>query len=191
MLEREKTGREGKRGEGERSFACLLALLSLSSTTTTTTKTQRQQKKINKKRTSAPHASKSIQIKPNAANKSKLNNATHNASFAASKSTPQAVQTKNKKCDAKLFHRNHRVNSPHHRRPGDVEDPVDARELLVLVADDVEAIREPGESCLHLGQRHPLSPLRVRSRFEKRFADVLLQELSSVVSRLRRRKDKG
>jgi len=102
--------------------------------------------------------------------------------------TPQ--RRRRKKCDAALVRMLtvHARDSPHHRRTRHIEHPVDAGELLVLVADDVEALREPGEPGLNFGQGHPLPPLRVRGRFEKRFADMFLKELSRVVARLRRTK---
>ena len=102
--------------------------------------------------------------------------------------TPQ--RRRRKKCDAALVRMLtvHACDSPHHRRTRHIEHPVDAGELLVLVADDVEALREPGEPGLNFGQGHPLPPLRVRGRFEKRFADMFLKELSRVVARLRRTK---
>ena len=88
--------------------------------------------------------------------------------------TPRRRGKKVRRSTRSHFNSLHALNSPHHRRARHVEDPVDAGELLVLVADDVEALREPGEPGLNFGQGHPLSPLRVRGRFEKRFANVFL-----------------
>ena len=85
-----------------------------------------------------------------------------------------AARTKVRRSALSHFCQFNSHNSPHHRRARHIEDPVDARKLLVLVADDVEAVREPRESSFDLGQRHALSPSRVRGRFEKRFADMLL-----------------
>ena len=73
---------------------------------------------------------------------------------------------------------------PHHSCTGKVQDPLDGGELVVLAADDVEALIQPGEAMHELIPVHALLASGVAGVKEWQ-AHPLLQQLTGMVPHLR------
>jgi hypothetical protein len=65
-----------------------------------------------------------------------------------------------------------------------VKDPVDAGELIILIANEMEAIVQPLHALIHLPQRHPLSTASCIPCIEERLPPFLFKQLSSMISHL-------